>query len=179
MNRKVLLPIMLVVTICLLMVTAGCKKSEEIIEPEPLPSSGELQSFGECKYGGGVSGSPDMVMASQRVECIEFQYNSQGTLTFTHINASFNCCPGDITAEITFSGNTITITEFESEQSCKCKCLYDLDYELLNLAAGTYTIRIVGPYTGGENGMEFDVNLSPGNSNTRCVDRDEYPWITN
>lgn len=179
MNRKAFLSFMMAVMLLISMVTAGCKKGEEIIDPAPLDPSGVLHSFGDCKFGGGVSGTQAAVTQSQQVECVEFQYNSQNTLTMTHINANFNCCPGDISANITFTGHTITITESESEQACRCNCLFDLDYELINLSPGSYTIRIEGPYTGGENAMEFTLNLSPGNGNTRCMDRNEYPWNLN
>ena len=69
------------------------------------------------------------------------------TLLLRHVNAAFNCCPGEITAEISISNDTITIVERESQPGCHCLCLYDLEYRFENIEAGTYTIIFIEPYT--------------------------------
>jgi hypothetical protein len=95
-----------------------------------------------------------------------------------HINAGFNCCPGDITAEIEFKGNLIIITESEQEQGCHCLCLFDLDYEVTNLSPGRYTIRVAEPYVEeNDQVLEFTLELFSATSGNYCLERNNYPWI--
>jgi hypothetical protein len=174
MNRsKLLLCVLCAVTVVMCAAFGGCKKSSET----QLPPSGVLLEYNGCKQF--TAGSQRAgALQTQRSDCFEFQYNGENTLRLRHINAGFNCCPGEITAEITFNGNIISITEIEQQQACRCLCLFDLDYEMINLPPGRYTIRVVEPYRE-ENDqlMEFAVELSSANSGTFCLERTYYPWI--
>ena len=78
-----------------------------------------------------------------RVESIEYSVIHDGYLYLNHQNVLFNCCPGELGADISVDGNTITIKEYETEQGCKCICTYDLSYEIGPLTEGMmYTICI-------------------------------------
>jgi hypothetical protein len=115
---------------------------------------------------------------TQSPDCVQYQYDGQGTLTLKHVNAGFNCCPGDITAQIDITGNVITVVELENQTGCHCLCLYDLDYEVTNLTPGQYTVRFVEPYANaGDVQLAIDVTLtSVAGSGENCVDRNYYPW---
>jgi hypothetical protein len=164
------------VMLCLCLVTIiGCKKSSEA---QQVPA-GTLLEYNGCKqFLANAAGQWDGFAASPHEDCIEYQYNDTNTLILRHINAGFNCCPGDVTAEIEFKGNIITITEREQEQGCHCLCLFDLDYELVNLAPGVYTLRIIEPYVeGGDQVFELTLELLSATSNSHCLQRNYYPWI--
>ena len=78
-----------------------------------------------------------------RVEIVEYSVIHNGYLFLNHQNVIFNCCPGELKADISVDGNIITIKEYETEMGCKCVCPYDLSYEVGPLTEGeTYTIII-------------------------------------
>ena len=111
-------------------------------------------------------------------DCINYEYDSTKTLTITHINAAFNCCPTDITADIIFEGNTITITEHEVDAPCDCICLYDVAYQFDGVEEDRYTIVINGMYLGDTSPVMAEFDLTTSYENTFCTERDIYPWIT-
>ncbi|UCF06461.1 MAG: hypothetical protein JSV33_05390 [bacterium] len=110
-------------------------------------------------------------------DCVAYRYDGSGTLFLDHINAGFNCCPGEIVADITIDGSTITISEGETESACDCLCLFDVHYRIDDLPPGTYTITFIEPYRRGEDEvLEFTVELDGTTSGSHCVERNHYPW---
>lgn len=137
--------------------------------------AGQLVSHSDCK-GSELTGISGAAAALQ--DCFEYELKSD-TLILKHENAAFNCCPGEITAEISISNDTIKIVEHESEPMCHCLCLYDLDYRFENIEPGTYTIIFVEPYsTEADEPLRSTVDLSAAPSGRVCVDRTGYPWNT-
>ena len=115
-------------------------------------------------------------------DCIEYQYDGEGTLVLDHINAGFNCCPSNLTADISIEQSLITITEYEHFDNtgpCYCLCLFDVDYQINNLPPGEYTIKVNEVYLEeGDELLEFTVNLPPSPySGSFCVFRSHYPWM--
>ena len=122
-----LLTLMLVATI------VCCDKSENDVQAEI-----GLKNFAntDCK-GFTRDGSEDIV------ETIAYDVIHKGYLHLNHQNAIFNCCPGELRADITVEGHIITVSEYDTEQQCKCVCPYDLSYEIGPLTEGkTYTLSI-------------------------------------
>jgi hypothetical protein len=157
----------------LLSAIGTCKKSDTQL----IPAGALLQSNGCKKFMGNTPGVLDEFTQEGKNGCIEYQYNGANTLILRHINAGFNCCPGEITADIKFSGKVITINEMEAEQACDCLCLFDLDYEIINLAPGEYTIRIIEPHIGANDPvLEFTLLLLSETSGNYCLPRNDYPW---
>ncbi|MDD3643453.1 MAG: hypothetical protein PHQ19_08340 [Candidatus Krumholzibacteria bacterium] len=102
-----------------------------------------------------------------------------GTLVLDHTNAAFNCCVDAIDADFTFGTGIIEIAEREVPEGgyCDCICLYDVHYNLYNIETGEYAIRIVEPYLGGRDPIEFTVELTAETDYfVRCFPRDFYPW---
>ena len=161
--------------LCVVMGAAltGCKKSSDT----QAPPIGVLTEYNGCKQF--QAGSQlDGTLQTQMSDCLEFHYNGYSTLTLRHINAGFNCCPGEITAEITFYGNLIVIIEREQQQACRCLCLFDLEYEMINLPPQRYTIWVIEPYMeANDQVLEFTADLSATNSGSYCRERNYYPWI--
>jgi hypothetical protein len=163
------------VILCLCLVTiVGCKKSSDA----QLVPAGVLMEYNGCKqFLANAAEQFDGFAPGPHEDCFEYQYDGTNTLVFRHINAGFNCCPGEITAEIEFNGNVITLTEREAEQGCFCQCLFDLDYELVNLAPGQYTLRFIEPYAEeNDQALEFTLSLLSATSGSHCVQRNYYPW---
>jgi hypothetical protein len=153
---------------------AACKKSSEVTP------TGTLLQFNGCKqFMTNASRQFDEFAPGPNEDCIEYQYNGTNTLTLRHINAGFNCEPGEITADIEFNGNVITITEKESQQAAAdCLCLFDIDYEIINLVPGEYTLRVIGLYVDpNDQVLEFPLQLLSETSGNYCLQRNYYPWI--
>lgn len=168
--------LILSVMICLVLMVsaAGCKKSSEV-----TPTGALLRSSGCKQFLANASGQLDEFAPGQHEDCIEYHYNGTNTLTLRHINGGFNCEPGEIAADIEFNGNVITITERESQQAAAdCLCLFDMDYEIINLEPGEYTIRIIEPYVDPtDQVLEFTIQLLSETSGNYCLQRTYYPWI--
>ena len=135
---------------------------------------GQLMSRTDCKVSTRSGALSD---ASVVQDCFEYELKDGDTLIVRHINAAFNCCPGEITADISIVNDTITIVEREAQPGCHCLCLYDLDYRFEHIESGTYTIKFVELYTtDADEPLRSTVDLSTTPSGSFCVDRNGYPW---
>ncbi len=101
-------------------------------------------AYGDCKVF--IEKPGDVIVPP--VECLEYQYDGSDTLRLTHINSLFNCCPDDLTAEITVEGESIVIIEREDLTSggCDCTCYYDVDMKITGIIPGIYAVSVYGPY---------------------------------
>lgn len=145
-----------------------CKENSS--SPVNQYSVGQLISYTDCK-----SFDVNIMMDNHpsNEECIEYEYNGSGILQLKHVNAGFNCCPGELNAVISVEGNVITISESEEEARCRCNCLYDLEYNIRDLNPGIYTIKIISPYS---DNIIFNADFSSEAGNSYCEPRNEYPW---
>lgn len=135
--------------------------------------AGRLIGYDGCKRATYESGPEDYA----DIDCLEYEYVNNNVLLITHINAGFNCCPGEITADITIDGNVISIVEHEEEQGCKCLCLFDVEYEISDIEPGTWTIRVVELYLDeGDAPLTFTTDLTVQPFFRYCVYRGHYPW---
>ncbi|HOW86688.1 MAG TPA: hypothetical protein P5119_12565 [Candidatus Aminicenantes bacterium] len=141
--------------------------------PGPL---GRMVARSDCKSGGAAAAGRAVAAEAGR-ECLEYEYDGRSVLRLKHVNAAFNCCPGEVSAAIEISDGAVRIEEKESSSLCDCNCLYDLSYEITGLAPGAVRISVVGPYQP-EAGppLEFVVDLGQAVSGTYCVERTVYPW---
>ncbi len=138
---------------------------------------GELVGWTGCKGSTGLSAPPMADARAAGTECVEYEYDGRSVLRLKHVDAGFNCCPGTISADIDIDGREILITERESSSLCDCSCLFDVNYEIVAVAPGTYRITVVGPYQNETDPpLEFRVELSRAASGSYCVERTHYPW---
>jgi hypothetical protein len=164
----------LAVALCFMMffLVGGCKKSEDV-QMSPM---GTLLQYSSCKQFMQTTEAEPFAPTPEN-DCIEFLYDGVRILTLKHINAGFNCCPGEITADIDIGSNRIIITENESTQGCDCLCLFDLQYEIIDLPPGQYTIRIIEPYThASDEPIVVNVDLRETPDGIFCFSRGHYPW---
>jgi hypothetical protein len=128
----------------------------------------------DCGPGGGLvvsSGCHNQKDGLSSVECIFYDYDGGDALTLNHVNVEFNCCPGELVADIFVPGNTIIINEYETDPNCACRCLYDLDLMLYYFVPGEYTIEIHTPYPYPQGRIVvFTVDLSGPTSGSYCLD---------
>lgn len=135
---------------------------------------GQLIDYDGCKVYESNLMTPDTISS---LDCVQNQYDASGTLQLQHINAGFNCCP-IIHTDISIDGNAIVISETETfdPDPCWCLCLFDLDYEIVNLPEGIYTIKVEGLYAEPEDYLELTVDLVAHPTGVYCVSRTQYPW---
>ncbi|UCD95570.1 MAG: dockerin type I repeat-containing protein [Candidatus Zixiibacteriota bacterium] len=138
---------------------------------------GRVVDFTDCKL---FTEGQSAVLTPNDSTCIEYSYDGEGTLQLRHVNAGFNCCPGQIVANISVEDNIITIVEAENYDSlgpCYCLCLFDVDMEILYLPPGQYTITVEELYLSPEDDpLEFTIDLSGAATGSHCVYRHSYPW---
>lgn len=79
---------------------------------------------------------------SEYTECFEFKALDGGYLSVNHVNALFNCVPGELKMEATIDGNVIRILETEEKSLANCICPYDLYCEVGPLSNGDYKVLI-------------------------------------
>ena len=116
---------------------------------------------------------------SDNETCVVYSYDMDTEqLTFTHVNAAFNCCPDDFKADFVIDGHTITVTEDEVlVDPCLCLCLYDVDYLMTGLAPGVYDLVINEKYTADGPPLRVRIYLTESvTDETVCIPRDGYPW---
>ena len=125
MKAKVIYPIFLLLIVGL----TSCKKE---FPNDPL-SIKDL-SVSDCKTKGGSSNGIDP-------EYITLKTVDDYYLLVNHINAMFNCEPGQITVTIKISSNEISMDENESSSLADCICPYDIDFKLGPLQYDTYILK--------------------------------------
>ena len=130
-------------------------------------TTGYLLNVNGCKNTTSQHTSNAAHTAQNAQECVVFNYDGEKNLELNHINALFNCCPGEIEADFEFTGNTIIITERQTDPICLCICFFDVNFLIDNIAPAVYTIRINS--ADGED-REFTINLINQQSGSQCWD---------
>jgi hypothetical protein len=161
--------------VCL--VAIGCGDEDKAIPSGTVDedAGGSLVAVSEC---GGFQLSAEIDTIGDDRSCIEYHYDIDSVLRITHRNAGFNCCPV-IGGDVSVDGNVITISEWEdlSAGACHCLCLFDLEFEICDLAPGAYQIIIIEPYWQQDSEkLEFGIDLAGQPVGAFCVARDIYPW---
>jgi hypothetical protein len=144
--------------------------------PSPGNPAATLDGWWECSSFTAPGGD---TLAFPSLDCVEYTYSADATLSLRHINAGFNCCPGDIAATIEVDGSLISIVESEAEQGCRCDCLFGLGYRIQDLSPGIYRIHVWEPCARPEWGdlpPDFVVDLTVPISDTLCVVRTCPRW---
>jgi hypothetical protein len=141
----------------------SCDKENPVSHSDCKNSN--LKSIGQsCDYG------PDS-------SCVSYIYNDQDKkLKLTHINAGFNCCPGEIYCHIEIKNDTVFLTESEEKADCDCDCLYDIDIHISEIVKQKYYISIIEPYRNNQEKILFEIDLTQNETGLFCVERTLYPW---
>ena len=139
----------------------GKCKSEgyQSTENPPVDPEGTLLSYSGCKYGAGKTAADSL---TSDTDFLVYSY-ADGSLLLDHLNTAFNCCPDSLGASIEIIGDTIRIHEEEylTDGGCRCLCLYDLAYEIQDLASGTYRIELDQMYLpDGEDPLTLNIDLT-------------------
>ncbi len=111
------------------------------------------------------------------ISCVEYSFEQlTKKLIIKHVNAGFNCCPGELYCKISLNNDTIIIEEFEKEAMCDCSCLFDLDIEITGVNRQKYFVKFIEPYVGYQQKIEFEIDLANTQNGSYCVVRKDYPW---
>ena len=147
--------------------------------PQPAPT-GVLVAYSTCKNSMSMVSAPTPILDSPSSSegCLDYQYQANtGTLLLRHVNAAFNCCPQVIRGDVTIDHDQINIIESEAGGLCACLCLYDLDFEISNLAPGTYTIDVTEPLLSPKDPrLTVTLDLVTNPTGLICLPRSGYPW---
>jgi len=153
---------------------------------DPTWPTGEWLGRGECLPGTGE----DLAFRGSRtpydLDCLKWEYDGEGLLEVTHVNAGFNCAP-EIEATTSLDprpvsggpSGTIEIVEHEILGIADCLCLFELEYTLSELPPGTYRVEVSedpGCLDEGDVPLEFTLVLESAGADSFCVGRDHYPW---
>lgn len=153
--------ILMSITLCLGIFLFSCNKDKPV-------------NHSECKTFGGKS---TMQTIGPDSSGLEYTYNEQAkTLSLKHINAGFNCCPGEIYCNAEVKNDTIFLKESEQKSECDCNCLFDLDFELNEVEKQWYYISLYEPYAIGQDSIRFAIDLTQSTSGVFYVQRTGYPW---
>jgi hypothetical protein len=157
-----------ILIIALLALLNSCETNDPL-----TPLIGKV-NLSECKSNlKSISGTE----TADTLSCIYYSYDSrEKLLMINHINAGFNCCPGEICCTATLSGDTLIVTETESTSLCDCDCLFDLNIEIDNVDNTAHHLRIIEPYWSGAGSLEFDIFLKNSTEDNWCSTRKRYPW---
>jgi len=132
--------------------------------------------------GGGIVGASrckliemesDVDTIPRNMSCLEYEVVNDTLLHLIHVNTMFNCC-SRVSSFITFEGTTITIEYVESfpDGACFCNCLYDLEFDIVRLVPGTYSIVMVEPYKpGNDEELVCTVDIINQPAGICCVER--------
>lgn len=141
---------------------------------ENQPTAAGLIEVSGCKSN---EKSEELISVADTLSCIKYEYMAaEKFLRIKHINTAFNCCPGEITSEISFNNDTLIIKEKESESLCDCNCLYDLEIEAGEIPDKPFILKIVEEYHTGEEELVFEININEDPKGEFCVTRKHYPW---
>lgn len=166
---KTLLYQILLVTGIGFMIITSCEKNND-----PSGITGKITVHSDCKqfkYMVFDQDTPDTL------SCVTFFYDPlTKKLNLKHINAGFNCCPGDLSCEVSLNNDTIVIRELEEKQDCDCDCLFDLEIEIEKVEMQTYQAKFIEPYAWGQEPLIFQMDLASVTEGSYCVTRKQYPW---
>jgi hypothetical protein len=168
-SKSTMMSLMVVLTVGALFLACGSSTDSD---------SDQADAIVARSVCGGYVAAKLVSTASEDETCVQWNYSADGIFSFTHFNAGLNCCT-DVVASFDRQDSVITVQIVESGDYCHCLCLFDIDYNLGAIPAGTYTVIIQESYLPeGDEALTFVVNLSGEANETYCVDRTMYPWET-
>jgi hypothetical protein len=150
----------------------SCEKDKD--NNSSLTLTGKLINMSACKN---LKSDELKSSISDTLTCINYHYDDTiNTLTIKHINAGFNCCFDSVYCHVSIINDTIVIQEIEKDPNCYCDCLFDLDIEVSGVVLKKYQIRFIEPYSGEQEKIKFELDLTKQRSGSYCVTRKLYPW---
>ncbi|MBN1184825.1 MAG: hypothetical protein JXB49_21240 [Bacteroidales bacterium] len=166
--------ILLSLSAILLITTINSCTNENDETPVQGEISGELINTSDCKYNKSAHTHED---TPDTLSCIKYTYDKKNQkLIFTHYNAAFNCCPGELSCNFSLGGDTIIVEESEEMPGCHCNCLYDLDMQIEGILSKKYIIKIIEPYVYDSTPMIFEIDLTNIQQDEYCLTRKFYPY---
>ena len=173
-NRRIAPCCYLMIVACaLLLALSACQDQvgPDIIDAALDTTTVQAEHSG-CKD---ISSTGSLSSSDFGPECIEWSFDSAGTLSLTHLNAVYNCCIDSVMVTIIAGNQVITIVEKEYLENggCDCICPYDLGYQAGDVEPRTYTLTLLSDneLAGGlEQRLEFTLDLNSTPTGSYCVE---------
>ncbi|WP_346857088.1 hypothetical protein [uncultured Draconibacterium sp.] len=141
------------------LIGASCQDEEELppLEDRQLTVS-EIKTQG-CK---------DNLKSNDIERYIELKAEGENQLRVKFVNASLNCCPGEITTNAFIQNDTLrVIFSEETPGRCNCFCDFDLECVIDSMENRSYNIEV---YAHSENAKaKFTFNYTPELSSKTIV----------
>lgn len=115
-------------------------------------------TYGDCKIG---------ILKSTDSERVEYETVDNNYLQFNHINAIFNCEPGELLVNVEIINDSIIIEEREEQAIANCICPYDLCYRFGPMNYNKYLVTI---RHGGADYAEFSIKFNSSTSGVFEID---------
>jgi len=144
-----------------MMLAVGCSNDDAGSEEQsPIEQQGEPKNY---SVSGCKSRSATRTDSPFGEESVEYQNSEKvGYLRISHINALFNCEPGQILTDVSFQDGLFVVVEKEEQSMANCICPYDLAYDIGPLSDGKeYTVSIRRERTEGSEVVKFNFTYSP------------------
>jgi hypothetical protein len=142
------------------------------VDPIVTQPTGMLTHASACKSNDPTAVAKQVMNSAQLdSECFSYEYDSDNTLKIKHTNAAMNCC-GEMSGTVSITGDTIVISEGKQTKGgllCGCECLFDLEYSITSLPAGSYLIMFSTQFMG-------IVDLDKNRAGQYCEERTRYPY---
>ena len=121
-------------------VSSSCQNDPATVSDQPfLPGGGtvRLAGLGDC------AGSPGSALAGEAASGLTATVRDDGTVSFVHNGAVFNCCMDSVGLEMYSWGSILRVLEREHcAEPCRCTCEYSVHGELGDLEPGYYTLEV-------------------------------------
>ena len=159
-----------------LLLLPACGEEEDATHPIVTGDlQGRLISATDCKS---FLKSSATAFGASGESAVLFTYDAaEAALHLTHVNAGFNCCPGELSVTVSVADGTFTIAEHERGAACHCNCLFDLDILVENIGRAQWRIVFDEPYRADVDPvLDFHIDLTKEVSGEHRVPRTRYPW---
>ena len=135
-------------SLILLVLSISCRDNPAAIGDQPFEPGGgtvRLAGLSDC------AGTPGIALAEEITNNLMATVSEDGTVSFVHSGAMFNCCLDSVGLEMYSWGGILRILEIQHcERPCRCTCGYSVHGEISNLEPGYYTLEICGDSLGSD-----------------------------
>ncbi|MBI9065216.1 MAG: hypothetical protein JEZ14_24745 [Marinilabiliaceae bacterium] len=89
-----------------------------------------------------ASGCKDQLKSSDIERYVELKAENDNQLRVRFINASLNCCPGEITSNAFIQNEILKIVFMEETMACNCICDFDLECVIDSMENRSYEMEV-------------------------------------
>ena len=118
----------------------SCQENPAAVSDQPFEAGGgtvRLAGLGDCTR------PSTSILADEMEANLKASVSENGTVSFEHSGAVFNCCMDSVGLEMYSWGSILRVVEREfCAEPCRCICGYKIHGEISDLEPGYYTLEI-------------------------------------